>query len=59
MDCEVTIDIELKFYFDKAKATFDVLIDNMIKPDNLQSILSEFYLDMTISVVVKILLRVV
>jgi hypothetical protein len=35
MDCEVAIDIDLKYYFDKAKTTFDVLIDNMIKPENL------------------------
>jgi len=35
MDCEVANEIDLKFYFDKAKATFDVLIDNMIKPENL------------------------
>jgi len=50
-------DLDLPLYFERAKLTIDVLVDNMVKPEVLNHIFFEFYKELNISSVVKILLR--
>ncbi len=52
------IDLNLEHYFDRSKMTIDVLIDNMVKPeDTINKHFQELYKEPTITNVIKILFR--
>lgn len=49
--------VDLAAYFKKAKLTIEVLTDNMVKPEVLNTIFFEHYNEVNIESVVKLLLR--
>lgn len=49
--------VDLTSYFVKAKQTIEILTDNMVKPEVLNIVYFEFYNEINIESVVKLLLR--